>query len=286
MQYATEHRQDRTPDGLLSAEMRVAQVLRRCPGLPDDLLMRSTARSSKIDCAIVSTTSAACSTGVGCAGWRSHRLIGRVTLGAGPCYAFKAAVDGWPTVMEVLGVSEPLVRRLAPSISSFDRVAAWLGWSGAMLPETTVFGCCLLPMVTLDVETHRTRLRDGDGPQLDADVLAMWEWHGWPGPRPVARLSGALFQDPVVARALAQARQWRPFGSAAVLVPADAIVTEVLRWECALYGIGLVPEIVADAACVPIPAEYGRRAPARRRTVDRWIEETLYALAIDSRSVD
>ena len=171
-----------------------------------------------------------------------------------------------------------------------ERAAGVLGWPGVVLPEVTVFGCRFLPVVVLDVAVYEVRQRDGDGPQLDGDVLAMWEWPESPGPASVARLSGGLFRmGRRFPAAVSQAREWRPFGPAAVLAPPAVVAEEVNRWECALHGVGLVsagpvgdPTSNGGPEVEHVPAEAGRRAPARRRTSDRWIEETLYALAIDT----
>ena len=167
-----------------------------------------------------------------------------------------------------------------------ERAAGLLGWPGVVLPEVTVFGCRFLPVVALEVPVHEARQRDGDGPQLDGDVLSMWEWPESPGPAPVVRLSGGLFRvRHRFPATVSQAREWRPFGPAAVLASPVAVVEEVNRWECALHGVGLVSAepISADRAEVEhVPAEAGRRGRARRRTADRWIEETLYALALDA----
>ena len=170
------------------------------------------------------------------------------------------------------------------------RAAGVLGWPGVVLPELTVFGCRFLPVVVLDVAVHEVRRRDGDGPRLDGDVLAMWEWPESPGPASVARLSGGLFgMGRRFPAAVSQAREWRPFGPAAVLAPPVVVAEEVNRWECALHGVGLVSAgpggDPASNRCPEVghvPAEAGRRAPARRRTADRWVEERLYALALDT----
>lgn len=156
-----------------------------------------------------------------------------------------------------------------------------LGWPGVVLPEVRVFGCLLQAVVVLDADVHSARLRDGDGPELDGDTLSMWEWPESSGPTPALRLSGALFPCRRGWRhAFGNARQWRAFGPAALLAP-SGVVDEVCRWECALQGVGLAPlEGGPAAAGRLIPAESGRRAPARRRTADRWVEEYLYGLAI------
>jgi len=124
------------------------------------------------------------------------------------------------------------------------------------------------------------------GPRLDAAVLAMGEWPEAPGPGPAVRLSGGLFRLRTrVADVLDQARGWRPFGPSAGLAPTAVVADEVTRWECALHGVGLVTDNVTSGPATGtghVPAEAGRRAPARHPTADRWIEETLYALALDA----
>ena len=165
------------------------------------------------------------------------------------------------------------------------RAAGVLGWPGVVLPEVTVFGCRFLPVVVPKVAVHEARRRDGDGPQRDGDVLAMWEWPESPGPAPALLLSGGLFRmRRGFSGALSQAREWRPFGPAAVLAPTSVLADETCRWECALRGVGLVatePAVHGGSGAGHVPADDGRRAPAQRRTADRWIEETLYALALE-----
>ncbi|WP_433555815.1 hypothetical protein ACQPWY_25810 [Pseudonocardia xinjiangensis] len=173
-----------------------------------------------------------------------------------------------------------------------DAVRA-LGWSGVALPEISLVGCRLVPVVDLDVDAHNLREASGHGPQLDADTLAVWEWPESAGmaPPPALRLSGVLFRARRGwRRALREARSWRGFGPAAVLVPAGAFTDEVCRLEFAVYGIGLVPSDPAgegpalradDPVGAAVLPELGRSARGRRRTADRWVEETLYRHAHD-----
>lgn len=157
--------------------------------------------------------------------------------------------------------------------------SAALGWDGVTLPELSLFGCRLVPVVVVIDEIHRVRHRDGDGPELDSDTLTLWEWPQSTAPAPAVRLSGALFPSGRgFRRALTDARRWRPFGPSAVVAPAPVVADQVSRWECALDGVGLAPAEPGPATVLDVvSAEGGRRAPARRRTIDRWIEESLYA---------
>lgn len=159
------------------------------------------------------------------------------------------------------------------------RAVRVFGWSGVALPEIMLVGCRMIPVVDIDHTAHRAREHSGDGPNLDADVLATWEWLQMAAHSPptALHLTGVL----VVARrgwrrALRQARSMRGFGPAGVLVPPAAFDDEECRLEFALHGIGLVPsDPDVDGVLVPEPG------PALRQPADRWIEETLYRHALD-----
>jgi len=172
------------------------------------------------------------------------------------------------------------------SSSAGCRAARLLGWPGVELPVMTLFGCRVSPVVVLDRAAHRARRASGDGPQLDGDTLAVWEWPESTGQAPasVVALSGLL----VPARgsrawcaALQRARSLRGFGPTAALTAPDVEPGEVCRLEHALHGIGLVTTN-PDASGPVVWAEPGRCARARRRTADRWLEELLYRAALDS----
>ena len=125
--------------------------------------------------------------------------------------------------------------------------------------------------------------RTGDGPQLDVDTLAVWEWpestgHALPS---VVALSGLPIPDPNPAgrgwrAAWSRARSVRGFGPAAVLIT-DEHPDEVCRLEHAFHGIGLITTAEAGEMLAAAP---GRGPRARRRTADRWVEELLYAASL------
>jgi hypothetical protein len=164
------------------------------------------------------------------------------------------------------------------------RAARLLGWPGVVLAPMTVFGVRVLPVVVLDANAHRARHTCGDGPQLDGDTLAVWEWpeSGAHAPPSVVAVSGLLIPnaDPTGQgrAALGRARRVRGFRPAAVFT-AHGAVDEVCRLEHAFHGIGLVTTTDADDVVAAAP---GRAPRARRRTADRWVEELLYATAIDA----
>ena len=183
-------------------------------------------------------------------------------------------------------MSSAQARPPAVDATAGARAARLLGWPGVALPPMMLFGVRVLPVVVLDDDAHRARQAVGDGPQLDGDTLAVWEWPESAAhvPPSVVSVSGLLILNPDPAgrrwrAALARARNVRGFGPAAVLSAVDT-ADEVPRLEHAFHGIGLV---AAGADCdALVPAASGRAPRARRRTADRWVEELLYAAAIDA----
>lgn len=174
--------------------------------------------------------------------------------------------------------------------SGLDRAVQLLGWRGVVLPELELFGSRVTPVVELALDVHRARLADGYGPQLDDETLTVWEWpESAPrAPRPAVSLSGLLCSARGRWRpALIEAVRWRGFGPSAVLltgagtetepVPADGLA------EFAVRGVGLVAAGCGESASPVVrliaAPEPGRAA--RRRTVDRWVEEFLYQRALD-----
>lgn len=167
-----------------------------------------------------------------------------------------------------------------------DRAARLLGWPGIALPGMTLLGCRVLPVVVLDPVAHAVRAESGDGPQLDGDTLAVWEWPESVGgaPASVVTVSGLLVPARGRCRrawrsALTRARSLRGFAPAAILAVPEVVADEVCWLEHALHGIGLVPTDL-DPSTPLVHAAPGRAPRARRRTADRWIEEQLYSAAL------
>lgn len=174
---------------------------------------------------------------------------------------------------------------------SAARAAELLGWGLGVLAETTLLGRRVIPVVKVHPDAHRLRLTRGARPEFDPDVLAMWEWPQCAATAPPSPLGlvGVIVhaRSRPVSRAVAHAREWRGFGAAAVLPP-KSLITDAVRFECDVAGVGLLTVPTAPPQSDPwpepglvIPAVASRRPPSRRRTADRWIEEVLYAQAQD-----
>lgn len=156
------------------------------------------------------------------------------------------------------------------------------GWPGVLLPPVSLFGCRFRPVVELDLDVHLERWSSGFAPQLDEDVLTIWEWPESDAPGPALTLSGALFDvGRSWRRTLGEAQRWQGFGPVALLDRArDASTDESCRWECAFAGVGLVSGCNRPWETV-IPV--GGRAEGRARcSADRWVEEFLYVSALSA----
>lgn len=164
------------------------------------------------------------------------------------------------------------------------RSAIQLGASGRWVHEARVFTDLAVFVLDIDIDAHEHRQRHGHPPETDGQVLAMWEWPelARTAPRPVVKLCATL----VVARqwraAVQAAARWAAFTPTALVVTdGNGHDREERALECHFRGVGCVdagPERLA--VCVPLPAH--RAAGARRRTLDRWVEETLYVDLISS----
>lgn len=161
----------------------------------------------------------------------------------------------------------------APS-SAFCRAVQTLRWAGQPLPAVRVFGLTFCPIVEFHHQVHQRRQRNGESPELDGDVLAMWEWPDYPSPPTAITLTGALFLDDQrrLRTRVNDAARWRCFSPSAVLTERDLSDDSSDRLECALHDIGLVCGL---GSAVVVPA-----APTPRPHPDRWVEEYLYGHAL------
>lgn len=179
-------------------------------------------------------------------------------------------------------MGEPLAVRFGHDREAVA-AAELLNWSGVVLPELSLLSCRVLPVIQPDEQAHRAREASGDGPQRDRDTLEIWEWPQSAGhaPAPALRLAGILVPATTWRRGLAIAGTWRGFGPAAVLTTTPEPVTDVCRLEFQVRGVGLITASVRAQPVLVVTAATGRQSPARRRGMDRWIEETLYEHALN-----
>lgn len=147
-----------------------------------------------------------------------------------------------------------------------------LGWSGTVVPQVKVLGVWADLVVRVDHAAHAARQASGHGPMLESDVLAMWEWPEARRAPEVVRLVGLLVGGTSWRRALTSACRLAGFGPVAIVGVDD----ERCRLECSYFGVGLIG---VDGALVEA-GRSGRSEGARRRTLDRWVEESVYARLI------
>jgi hypothetical protein len=149
-----------------------------------------------------------------------------------------------------------------------------LPWSGVLVPRVTVLGVEADVVARVDHRAHALRRERGQGPVLDRDLLAMWEWPEVTERAPeVVRISGAVCSGPTWRRALSDARKLSGFCATAIRVDE---VADDCRLECAYAGVALV----VDGRVVE-PGRVARASGARRRTLDRWVEELVYQRLIE-----
>lgn len=145
-----------------------------------------------------------------------------------------------------------------------EEAVAALGWVGTWVERVVLLGVRVDVVVRVDAVAHAARRA---GPVLDRDVLATWEWPEAVREPEVVRLVGVLAAGAHWRRALGDAVRLSGFCPVAVVGVDD----ERCRLECAYAGVGLV----VDGAVVVEPRD-GRAVGARRRTLDRWVEEVVY----------
>jgi hypothetical protein len=182
----------------------------------------------------------------------------------------------------------PLPRRSSTDPARLAAAAAALGWAGLVLPGVRLLGTRIAAVLAVDATAHDHRRRAGCAvPMSDVDTLAVWEWPQAREacPPPVVELLGVLVPaGRSWAAATTTARRWAGFAATAIVLPTDA-ASELCRLECGYAGIAITGAagragIGADAAGAMVrllqPGRPGRSERARRRTLDRWVEEQLY----------
>jgi len=160
------------------------------------------------------------------------------------------------------------------------RAIGLLEWSGLLLPRMSILGRVVYPVVTVDRLAHQRRADRGQSPMLDLDVLETWEWPEAPDTRApeVVTVRGVISDSKPWHRALADVTSLSGFCPGAIITETTA---ERCELECSYYETGLI-----RADRLVTPARSGRCVGARRRTLDRWVEESLYRHLIEDGLID
>ncbi len=168
------------------------------------------------------------------------------------------------------------------------RAATAAGWSGLTLPPLRISGFVLAPVVALDDQVVRRRLRDGQGPQTDMSTLAVWE--GWSedlGPMPpepalaiIGFISAAAPQQ-----ALYGLDVLAGYGAGLVLATGARRPSEWTMRECELAGVSLVWCRGEECERI-VEGRQGPLATARRTVATRQKEELLFSHALRSQQVE
>nr|QEO75057.1 hypothetical protein [uncultured bacterium] len=148
-------------------------------------------------------------------------------------------------------------------------IADVLGWDGVLVPGFKVLGVQVDAVVRIDRRAHAART----APALDHDVLTMWEWPENPGEPRVTELVGVLSRDPSWRKGLKAVGRLGGFCAGAIVGTHD----EQCRLECAYFGVSLID---GEGNLIQ-QGRTGRSPRARRRTLDRWVEELVYARLLD-----
>jgi hypothetical protein len=144
----------------------------------------------------------------------------------------------------------------------------------------SLFGTRVSIVVSVDREAHRWRVARRCAHRIvDLDDIHRFEWlEGRPvsPPSPVTVVGVLAREGRLTGRRLSTAGKWRGFGATAVLMSMSEAPSEALMLECSFAGIAVVQLQPREEARLVLAGQPGRRPPARRTVVDRWLEETLY----------
>jgi len=177
-----------------------------------------------------------------------------------------------------MSVSGSAATTVCRAIHAELSVAHGLITQDVLLHEQRLLGDNALFAIGVDREAHGQRVRQSTPPELDHAMLSTWEWaqlESVAPPRVVALLA-TVFADESWRRATETATRWKAFGPAFVLINEMRTSDyESCLLECLYSGIGMMTlardRCVADVCCVP-----EEQRPIKRRTINRWIEESLY----------
>jgi len=158
-----------------------------------------------------------------------------------------------------------------------------LGWHGDFLPHIRLLGMRVSVVVDVDPVAIARRVEQECAiPMLDWDTLTMWEWPEGNGifpPSPLAVVGVLVSGVKQRKRALTFARRWAGFCSSATTLESAEPITPEQLLDVSYYGVGVVARPPGtDEYHLVRPSRTGRLPSARRTTMDRWVEETLFGM--------
>jgi hypothetical protein len=159
------------------------------------------------------------------------------------------------------------------------RAVAQLNLADCVLHPTQLFGSPIVLAVRVDRVAHRQRRQRGEPPETDGRALATWEWPECrtSAPVPVISLQIALAVTPCWKSGVQVAARWAAFGPAAVVTTSASGASHERRaLECLYRGVGCI-DVDNHGLIVRLPPPSTRAPGSRRRTLDRWMEESVYA---------
>ncbi|QRP45963.1 hypothetical protein [Amycolatopsis sp. FDAARGOS 1241] len=161
------------------------------------------------------------------------------------------------------------------------KAAALLGWTGVVLPTTTLLGRKVSIVARLRTDVHAERIAMGVGPVADRATVDTWTWSelAATAPAPAAEIIGVLAVARHWRTAMASAVPFARYGEAAMVLPSPAVLTEDYVANCLprarAYGLAIA---TADPhAQVDLDLE-GRtdRILLAEDPVSRWVNEMAY----------
>jgi len=177
-----------------------------------------------------------------------------------------------------MSVSGSAVTIACQAIRAELSAAHGLNTQDVLLHEQRLLGDNALFAIGIDCKAHGQRVRQSTPPELDHAMLSMWEWTQLEAVAPprVVTLLATVIADESWRRATKIAIRWKVFGPTFVLISEMRTSDhESCLLECLYSGIGMIvfaqDRCVADVCCVP-----EEQRPIKRRTINRWIEESLY----------
>lgn len=159
--------------------------------------------------------------------------------------------------------------------------AEQLGWTGVVLPQTTLLGRRVHLVARLRTDVHAERIATGMGPVTDKAAVSTWTWPELADTAPSAAVE--------IVGVVAVARHWRtalawavPFTRyfpAAMVLPSTAILTHDYVNNCLprarAYGIAVLSANEAAAVERDLPGCPDAVIPAADANC-RWIHEVAY----------